>query len=519
MKWRDKRHLSICLISLSILVVLLVALYRFSAPLYDSIFHAPWNADDDLSGALYDVTKVTTPPSQNDKYIFKSLPMKADIFHSDVRDQVPIYLSALERSVRLIHLPANLSRDVINRCRRISTRSRIDQHQHSVELHFPRLLHALSLVQPSPNSTITTRNQHPALFTYVATFAYHAIYCTRKSRNKEDWTQRDPYWLAVAEHLSHSVGEYGAGMSSNFLVTASHPLSGPSRIHPAALSYLHRATFLRTDFDVSGSSPKDIIVPYYTPQHHRNSTLPALSSRSSSSHERYKYFVYFTGGDNPIGGFRSRMKEQVDKLTNDAQVMTRIGQIRSGVKYNSLVHFSTETAPFEQYMADMSDSVFCLCVRGDTTSSRRLFTAITLGCIPVLVADWVQLPFERLIDYSRFTVRVPESATRDMPTLMRTLLESYGDPGTVASMQAYLADAAKLLTYPDIHSTARGTPGGGVRNAPPVEFSLLNPVTLTLVEALMRRQEECRRYAAGSLLSPMCAAVMDSLKSAKARLQ
>lgn len=517
MKWRDKRYLSTFLVTSVIIIVLLVTISQLTNSFSYNFFNSNYDTatDDDFSFVLYDTIQSSVnvnSPSLDGNYKFKLIEMKQGIFKSGASDQIPIYLSALKKSIRLLHLPTNLSRDVINRCRQISTRGRIDNHQHSLELHFPRLLYALGLISPTINHTskITTdtKKETNSLFTYVASFAYHAIYCTRKSRGKEDWTQRDPYWLAVAEYLKNSVAEFGTTLGSDYLITASHPLAGPSRIHPAALSYLHRATFLRTDFDFSGSAPKDIIIPYYY-----SSPDPRNSSYSTSRTLGYKYFIYFTGGDNPIQGYRSEMKRQIDKLIADPQVMNSMRQIDNRFQYDKLIHFSTDSVSSSQYTDDMSRSVFCLCVRGDTTSSRRLFTSIALGCIPVIIADFAQLPFERLLDYSRFTVRVPESAISNMSTLVQTLLVTYGDPAAVANMRAYLSDAAKLLMYPDIRSL-RAPRSSGV--SPSMELSLLNPVTLTLIEALMRREEECRKYTAGPLLSDMCLVVYNRLSKARA---
>lgn len=42
----------------------------------------------------------------------------------------------------------------------------------------------------------------------------------------------------------------------------------------------------------------------------------------------------------------------------------------------------------------MRRAIFCLAPRGDTGSSRRIYDAIVAGCIPVIVADDVQLAFE-----------------------------------------------------------------------------------------------------------------------------
>lgn len=45
--------------------------------------------------------------------------------------------------------------------------------------------------------------------------------------------------------------------------------------------------------------------------------------------------------------------------------------------------------------------MFCLCPAGDTPSSARLFDAIVSGCIPVIVSDELELPFEGILDYRK----------------------------------------------------------------------------------------------------------------------
>ena len=47
--------------------------------------------------------------------------------------------------------------------------------------------------------------------------------------------------------------------------------------------------------------------------------------------------------------------------------------------------------------------------RGFAPWSRRFFDSVALGCIPVVIADNIELPFEEFIDYRKFTVKVMES--------------------------------------------------------------------------------------------------------------
>lgn len=58
----------------------------------------------------------------------------------------------------------------------------------------------------------------------------------------------------------------------------------------------------------------------------------------------------------------------------------------------------------QQSSKGMRSSKFCLHPAGDTPSSCRLFDAIVSHCIPVIVSDQIELPFEDEIDYSQFSV-------------------------------------------------------------------------------------------------------------------
>lgn len=52
----------------------------------------------------------------------------------------------------------------------------------------------------------------------------------------------------------------------------------------------------------------------------------------------------------------------------------------------------------------MRTSKFCLHPAGDTPSSCRLFDAIVSHCIPVIVSDEIELPFEDELDYTQFSI-------------------------------------------------------------------------------------------------------------------
>ena len=57
----------------------------------------------------------------------------------------------------------------------------------------------------------------------------------------------------------------------------------------------------------------------------------------------------------------------------------------------------------------MHASKFCLHPAGDTPSACRLFDALVSLCVPVIVSDYIELPFEDVIDYNDISIFVETS--------------------------------------------------------------------------------------------------------------
>lgn len=73
------------------------------------------------------------------------------------------------------------------------------------------------------------------------------------------------------------------------------------------------------------------------------------------------------------------------------------------------VHFSFGTVQkdgIQKATRGMHSSKFCLNIAGDTPSSNRLFDAIASHCVPVIISDDIELPYEDVLDYSEFCVFV-----------------------------------------------------------------------------------------------------------------
>ncbi|KAL3649879.1 hypothetical protein CASFOL_006282 [Castilleja foliolosa] len=59
---------------------------------------------------------------------------------------------------------------------------------------------------------------------------------------------------------------------------------------------------------------------------------------------------------------------------------------------------------FKASAEQMRSSKFCLHPAGDTPSSCRLFDAIVSHCVPVIISDRIELPYESEIDYKEFSI-------------------------------------------------------------------------------------------------------------------
>ncbi|XP_065852243.1 probable arabinosyltransferase ARAD1 [Euphorbia lathyris] len=89
---------------------------------------------------------------------------------------------------------------------------------------------------------------------------------------------------------------------------------------------------------------------------------------------------------------------------DEGRVRAKLAKILDG---NDDVHYQQSPPTTETIKAStqgMRSSKFCLHPAGDTPSSCRLFDAIVSHCVPVIVSDQIELPFEDEIDYSQFSV-------------------------------------------------------------------------------------------------------------------
>jgi hypothetical protein len=102
------------------------------------------------------------------------------------------------------------------------------------------------------------------------------------------------------------------------------------------------------------------------------------------------------------------------------------------------------TAFVDEYASVLADTKFALCPRGCGASSMRLFEAMRVGCVPVILSDaWVPPSGP---DWTDFAVIVPE---REVPTLPRLLesLEPAAEAKSILARQVWADWFADGVTF------------------------------------------------------------------------
>ncbi|KAI6675788.1 hypothetical protein NL676_003694 [Syzygium grande] len=120
-------------------------------------------------------------------------------------------------------------------------------------------------------------------------------------------------------------------------------------------------------------------------------------------------FVYFRGlfydvGNDPEGGYYARGARAA---------------VWENFKDNPLFDISTEHP--STYYEDMQRAVFCLCPLGWAPWSPRLVEAVIFGCIPVIIADDIVLPFADAIPWEEIGVFVDEKDVPNLDTILTSI--------------------------------------------------------------------------------------------------
>ena len=129
----------------------------------------------------------------------------------------------------------------------------------------------------------------------------------------------------------------------------------------------------------------------------------------------------------------------------EAAMLTRCGD-ECVVRIRKSDRFHVPTGQAAQVAADMAESVFCFCPRGDSPTAKRIYDALFSRCIPLIAADAFEWPFERQVGARAFSLRVAERLATANATGLLSALRLLPDE-RVRRMQAALAAMSRRFRY------------------------------------------------------------------------
>lgn len=257
--------------------------------------------------------------------------------------------------------------------------------QHSIEYWLT--LDLLASNSPSidrPCSAVRVQDASQADFIFVPFFSSLSYNRHSKSQGRAVKSMNRMLQEKLVEFLMNR-DEWKRRGGKDHIILAHHPNSMLD-----VRKKLRSAMFVLADFGRYpvhvASIEKDIIAPYKHVVH----TL----HDDSADFDKRPTLIYFQGAIyRKDGGF---IRQELYYLLKDEKdVHFTFGSVRgNGVN---------------QAGQGMVSSKFCLNIAGDTPSSNRLFDAIASLCVPVIISDEIELPFEDVLDYSEFCIFIRAS--------------------------------------------------------------------------------------------------------------
>ncbi|KAL2322008.1 hypothetical protein Fmac_026387 [Flemingia macrophylla] len=258
--------------------------------------------------------------------------------------------------------------------------------QHSVEYWLTLDLLSSNIAKFSrPCSALRVQNSSEADVIFVPFFSSLSYNRHSQSHGKEKVSLNKMLQKRLVQFLMGRE-EWKRSRGRDHVIVAHHPNSMRYARRKLGSAMLVLADFGRYPSNLANIR-KDIIAPY----RHLVSTIPR--SESASFEER-STLLYFQGAIYRKSG--GVIRQQLYYLLKDEKdVHFAFGSIRSN--------------GINQASKGMALSKFCLNVAGDTPSSNRLFDAIVSHCVPVIISDKIELPFEDVLNYSEFALFVHAS--------------------------------------------------------------------------------------------------------------
>ena len=234
---------------------------------------------------------------------------------------------------------------------------------------------------------------------------------------------------------------------------------GPSLLSEATLGRIRKAIFLTgvIDRDAHGfSSWKDIVIPPVRVEDVAGADLRTDGARPFGGRDddaERKTLLHFRGvvpghGDRAGWGVRNTLRLSLEGETGVSFLTESVADtVDASDSAPPSAAGGSGSCGRTCGLSEMRESHFCLAPGGVEGWSLRLADAVAEGCVPVLMSDRTELPYEGQLDWSTFAVKAAEASQGEGRELARRLR-----PSTAAAKRAALSAAREKMTW---HATWR----------------------------------------------------------------
>ncbi|KAG9441726.1 hypothetical protein H6P81_017580 [Aristolochia fimbriata] len=211
-----------------------------------------------------------------------------------------------------------------------------------------------------------------------------------------------PFWNRSrgADHVFAATHDFGACF---------HTLEDVA-IADGIPSFLKNSIILQT-FGVESAHPcqdvENVVIPPYVSPASVRRTL----DRAPRCAER-DIWVFFRG------------KMEVHPKNISGRFYSKCVRTEIWRRYGRREGFYIKRKRYAGYQTEIARSVFCLCPLGWAPWSPRLVEAVALGCVPVIVADGIRLPFPASVPWPEISLRVPERDVQRLDRILRRVAET-----------------------------------------------------------------------------------------------
>ncbi|KAL5717030.1 putative glucuronoxylan glucuronosyltransferase f8h [Ranunculus cassubicifolius] len=220
-----------------------------------------------------------------------------------------------------------------------------------------------------------------------------------------------PLLASAVQLISSTMPFWNRSSGSDHLFVASHDFGAcfhsveELAIEDGIPDFMKKSIILQT-FGVKYRHPcqavENIVIPPYVSPLKVQSTLEKAPATGKKD-----IFAYFRG------------KMEVHPKNISGQFYSR--GVRSTIwhKFSRNRKFRLKRERFDGYQSEIQRSTFCLCPLGWAPWSPRIVESVVLGCVPVIIADGIQLPFSETIRWSKFTLTVAEKDATKLGKILK----------------------------------------------------------------------------------------------------